>query len=229
MIQVYYWPREQRLVMEGHAAQKGLHSPVVCGSASTLFLALCTTTNGFLKYKFLKGRYYKDQKGIGYCKMWPKRRYFKRTRVAIGMCVAGLLMLADKYPDLVDVRVATGLPFDDAKVDALLDTIAGREHGLAFYLFTSDIEWAKRVMATQQYGDGCINEVCLHMMVKGTPFGGVGHSGMGNYHGEWGFREFTHPSTVLIGKTKGNLSLREHPYTGKGAGIKRKLLRLFER
>ena len=121
------------------------------------------------------------------------------------------------------------VPFDDAKVDELLDTIADREHGLAFYLFTSDIEWAKRVMATQQYGDGCINEVCLHMMVKGTPFGGVGHSGMGNYHGEWGFREFTHPSTVLIGKTKGNLSLREHPYTGKGAGIKRKLLRLFER
>lgn len=116
MIQVYYWPREQRLVMEGHAQQKGLHSPVVCGSASTLFLALCTTTNGFLKYKFLKGRYYKDQKGIGYCKMWPKRRYFKRTRVAIGMCVAGLLMLADKYPDLVNVRVATGIPFDDAKV-----------------------------------------------------------------------------------------------------------------
>ena len=116
MIQVFYWPREQRLVMKGHAERKGTPSPVVCGSASALFYALCTTSNGFLKYKMLKGRYYKDQKGIGYIKMWPKRRYFKRTRVAIGMCVAGLLMLADKYPQLVRVNVATGIPFDDAAV-----------------------------------------------------------------------------------------------------------------
>lgn len=116
MIQVFYWPREQRIIMEGHAEKKGLHSPVVCGSASALFLALCTTTNGFLKYRLVKGRYYKDQKGIGYCKMWTKRRYFKRTRVAIGTCVAGLMMLADKYPDLVRVDIATGIPFDDAQV-----------------------------------------------------------------------------------------------------------------
>ena len=70
-------------------------------------------------------------------------------------------------------------------------------------------------MQTQQYGGGCVNEVCLHLMVKGVPFNGTGHSGMGAYHGVWGFREFTHPSTVLIGKTKMNLSLREHPYTEK--------------
>jgi aldehyde dehydrogenase (NAD+) len=60
-------------------------------------------------------------------------------------------------------------------------------------------------------------------MVKGVPFNGTGHSGMGAYHGVWGFREFTHPSTVLFGKTKGNLSLREHPYTKK----KKKLFSWF--
>lgn len=115
MIRVYYWPREQRLLMQGHAEQKGLHNPVVCGSASALFYALCTTSNGFLKYRLIKGRYYKDQKGIGYCRMWPKRRYFKRTRVAIGTCVAGLMLLADKYPDMIQVDIATGIPFDDAQ------------------------------------------------------------------------------------------------------------------
>ena len=103
--------------------------------------------------------------------------------------------------------------YKDSEVDKLLDVIARREHGLAFYLFTKNKRWAKRVMQTQQYGGGCINEVCLHLMVKGVPFNGTGHSGMGAYHGEWGFREFTHPSTVLFGKTKFNLSLREHPYT----------------
>lgn len=116
MIQVYYWPRDQRLVMEGHAEKRGLHSPVVCGAASALFWALCTTSNGFLKYHLVKGRYYKDHKGIGYVKLWPKRRYFKRTRVAIGTCVAGLMVLADKYPEQVRVDIATGLEFDDAQV-----------------------------------------------------------------------------------------------------------------
>ncbi len=105
--------------------------------------------------------------------------------------------------------------YDDDKVDELLDVIQRREHGLAFYIFTKNKKWAKKVMSTQQYGGGCINEVCLHLMVKGVPFNGTGHSGMGAYHGEWGFREFTHPSTVLFGKTHFNLSLREHPYTAK--------------
>ena len=121
------------------------------------------------------------------------------------------------------------VPFRDGEVDALLDTVADREHGLALYLFTRDKAWAKKVMSTQQYGGGCVNEVCLHMMVKGVPFGGVGHSGLGAYHGEWGFREFTHPSTVLFGRTRGNLSLREHPYTGKPGALKLKLLRWMER
>ncbi len=103
--------------------------------------------------------------------------------------------------------------YKDEDVDALLDVIASREHGLALYVFTKNKKWAKKVMSTQQYGGGCVNEVCLHLMVKGVPFNGVGHSGMGAYHGIWGFREFTHPSTVLFGKTHFNLSLREHPYT----------------
>ena len=121
------------------------------------------------------------------------------------------------------------VPFKDAEVDELMDVIADREHPLAMYLFTKDIRWANRVMQTQQFGGGCINEVCIHMMVKGVPFNGTGHSGMGAYHGEWGFREFTHPQTVLKGKTYFNLPLREHPYSGKAGKWKMRLLRLFEK
>ena len=115
--------------------------------------------------------------------------------------------------------------YKDSRVGELLDTISRREHGLSLYIFTRDIPWAKKVMQRMQYGGGCINEVCLHMMVKGAPFNGTGHSGMGAYHGKWGFMEFTHPSTVLIGSTKLNLSMREHPYTRAG----RKLVELLER
>ena len=115
------------------------------------------------------------------------------------------------------------VPYKDSEINELLNVIASREHGLALYIFTKNKKWAKKVMRTQQYGGGCINEVCVHLMVKGVPFNGTGHSGMGAYHGVWGFREFTHPQTVLIGSNHFNLSLREHPYSVK----KKKLFKMF--
>lgn len=121
------------------------------------------------------------------------------------------------------------VPYRDSDIDSVLETIASREHGLALYVFTGDIKWADKVMRTQQFGGGCINEVCVHLMVKGVPFNGTGHSGMGAYHGEWGFREFTHPQTVLLGSTKFNLPLREHPYGGAVNSYKIKAIKLFQR
>ena len=171
------------------------------------------------------------------CRDWA-RHYFNRI-VYGGQADSTMLKFAPTviYPVGADEEIVKHelfgpllpvVPYPDREIDALLDTIAGREHGLALYLFTRDVPWAKRVMATQQYGGGCINEVCLHIMVKGVPFNGVGHSGMGAYHGEWGFREFTHPSTVLIGSRHFNMPLREHPY-GDAGGWKMRLLELFER
>ncbi len=121
------------------------------------------------------------------------------------------------------------VPFKDAEAERVMDMIARREHPLSMYLFTSDKNWANKVMSTHQFGGGCINEVCIHLMVKGVPFNGTGHSGMGAYHGEWGFREFTHPQTVLTGSRRFNLPLREHPYSGKAGERKLKILKWFER
>ena len=136
----------------------------------------------------------------------------------------------DIHEDIVQHELFSPLlpvvSYPDAEIETLLDTISRREHGLALYLFTKDIRWAKDVMQRMQYGGGCVNEVCLHMMVRGVPFNGVGHSGMGACHGEWGFREFTHPSTVLIGSSRFNLPLREHPYKGP---FKSALIRFMER
>ncbi len=144
-----------------------------------------------------------------------------------------ILYPIDKNDEIVNHElfcpVLPVVPFDDDKIDDILETIASREHPLAMYLFTKDIKWANKVMATQQFGGGCINEVCVHMMVKGVPFNGTGHSGMGAYHGEWGFREFTHPQTVLKGNTHFNLPLREHPYGEKAEKLKMSLLKKFEK
>ncbi len=118
------------------------------------------------------------------------------------------------------------VPYKDYEIESLLKEIALRERGLAMYIFTRDTEWAEKTMQRMQFGGGCINEVCLHMMVKGVPFNGVGHSGMGAYHGLWGFREFTHPQSVLIGSSHLNLPMREHPYNRKWKEL---LIHLFER
>jgi len=119
--------------------------------------------------------------------------------------------------------------FKGEDIDRLLSVISDREHPLAMYVFTKNVRWAKKVMSSMQYGGGCINEVCLHLMVKGVPFNGVGHSGMGAYHGEWGFREFTHPQTVMIGSRFFNLPLRLHPYEGKFGSFKLSVLKKFLR
>ncbi len=120
------------------------------------------------------------------------------------------------------------VPFDDDNIDGLLKTIESREHGLSLYIFTKDCRWAKRAMSRLQFGGGCINEILLQLVVKGVPFNGTGHSGMGAYHGEWGFREFTHPQTVLMGTRHFNLPLREHPYEGSKLN-KYKILKFLEK
>ncbi len=121
------------------------------------------------------------------------------------------------------------VPYEDQDIDQLIRTIESRQRGLAFYVFTRDMDWARKVTGSMQFGGGCINEVIMHLTVKGAPFNGSGHSGMGAYHGEWGFREFTRPKTVLEGSNKGNLPLREHPYSGGPGAIKLQILKLMER
>lgn len=121
------------------------------------------------------------------------------------------------------------VPYKDSELNDLINTIESREHQLAMYLFTKDTIWAENLMSRMQYGGGCINEVCVHMMAKGVPFNGTGHSGMGAYHGIWGFREFSHPCSVLKGHTKLNMPLRVHPYEGDKNKYKLNLIRKFEK
>jgi aldehyde dehydrogenase (NAD+) len=118
--------------------------------------------------------------------------------------------------------------FKDSEIDGLLKTIEDREHGLSLYVFSADKRWARRTMRRMQFGGGCINDVIMHLMVKHVPFNGTGHSGMGAYHGEWGFREFSHPSTVLEGSSRFNLPLREHPYSGNEGARKKKLFKMMK-
>ena len=66
-----------------------------------------------------------------------------------------------------------------------------------------------------------VNHVMFHVAMPQLPFGGVGHSGMGAYHGRWGFETFSHRKAVLVKTVRPDLSLIYPPYTA----VKEKLLR----
>jgi aldehyde dehydrogenase (NAD+) len=79
-------------------------------------------------------------------------------------------------------------------------------------------------MQTYSFGGGCINDTVIHFANKRLPFGGVGHSGMGAYHGRWSFDTFSHQKAVVKKANWLDLTLRYAPYHGKLSLI-RKLLR----
>ena len=96
---------------------------------------------------------------------------------------------------------------------------------LALYLFTrSRANW-RRVVEQVRYGGGCINDTVIHLANDHLPFGGVGESGMGSYHGKAGFAAFSHEKSVLLRPSLPDLPLRYPPYTSLGFSMVRKFLK----
>lgn len=87
------------------------------------------------------------------------------------------------------------LGFD--QLDAALAILAGRPTPLALYLFTRDRGTQVRVLAEARSGGVCLNDTVVHLLAKELPFGGLGESGMGTYHGRAGFDCFTHYRPVV--------------------------------
>ncbi len=102
------------------------------------------------------------------------------------------------------------IPYDD--LDKTLEYIRERPSPLALYLFTRDIRTEKRVMQSVQFGGGCINDTVLQLAGNAMPFGGVGESGMGAYHGKAGFDTFSHKKSVLKSSSVLDIGLRYPPY-----------------
>ena len=115
------------------------------------------------------------------------------------------------------------LPFTD--LEATLADYEEREHPLALYIFTKDRRFARQVMSKVNAGGVCINDTLLHMSSSKAPFGGVGNSGMGNYHGDWSFKAMTREQTVLRKSWLFDIPVRHHPYGEKSLKILRSLLR----
>ncbi|MFC6635002.1 aldehyde dehydrogenase family protein [Microbulbifer taiwanensis] len=109
---------------------------------------------------------------------------------------------------------------DFCKVEEFVN---GREKPLALYVFTRKEATADRILARCSSGNACVNDCMMFMTAHELPFGGVGSSGMGNYHGEHGFRTFSHFKAVMKRRNIFDLDLRYAPFNAR----KFKLLRLL--
>lgn len=94
---------------------------------------------------------------------------------------------------------------------------------LALYLFTSDKQVQEKVLQEVSFGGGCINDTITHVANPRLPFGGVGNSGIGGYHGRYSFETFSHMKSILRKSTRLNLPILYPPYAGKLQTIKRLL------
>ena len=86
---------------------------------------------------------------------------------------------------------------------------------LALYCYTESNTVADHILNSVRFGGGCINDCIIHLATSEMPFGGVGESGMGCYHGKFGFEEFSHFRSIVDKKTWLDLDARYQPYTDK--------------
>ena len=110
--------------------------------------------------------------------------------------------------------------------DSLEDAIhlvEAHPHPLALYLFSKSLANQKKVLRSCRFGGGCINDTIIHLATSAMPFGGVGESGMGGYHGKAGFETFSHYRSIVDKKTWLDLPIRYQKYTK----TKEKLMKIF--
>ena len=108
--------------------------------------------------------------------------------------------------------------------DAAVAFVNSRPKPLALYVFTKDQDRARTLIDRMPSGGAVINHIAMHCLVPQLPFGGVGASGMGAYHGQWGFEALSHRRAVLAKSAWPDPSLLYPPYTDRAMKILRRLL-----
>jgi len=107
--------------------------------------------------------------------------------------------------------------------EAAIDFVNGRPKPLALYVFTASQRQARALIDRIPSGGAVVNHVAVHCLVPQLPFGGVGASGMGAYHGRWGFETMSHRRAVLAKRAKPDPRLLYPPYTRRALKIMRRV------
>lgn len=125
------------------------------------------------------------------------------------------------HPLMDDEIFGPVLPaFTFSSLDEALGIVKRFEKPLAFYIFSNNYNTQQRCMNEVQFGGGCINDTVAHLLNPELPFGGIGSSGTGAYHGKYSFDTFTHYKGVMNKVTWPDIPLRYPPYNGKLGLIK---------
>lgn len=104
--------------------------------------------------------------------------------------------------------------------DEVLEIIQSKSKPLSLYLFSEDENMTHRVVEELSFGGGAINDTLMHLANPNLPFGGVGSSGIGQYHGKYSFDTFSHMKSYTFKSTRLESSLFFSPYKGKFKYIK---------
>src|SRR6266478_6641054 len=100
-----------------------------------------------------------------------------------------------------------------SSLEEVIDFVNARPSPLGLYLFSEDSSVTEQILSSTSSGDADVNDCTLQPTIHDLPFGGVGNSGMGKYHGEWGFRAYSNARGVLSHSTKIDIGgLRYPPY-----------------
>ena len=102
-------------------------------------------------------------------------------------------------------------------VRQVIDFVNARPSPLGLYVFAEDQHVAGQILGSTTSGDAAVNDCTIQPLIPDLPFGGVGNSGMGKYHGEWGFRAYTNARGVLYHGAQTDPDLRYPPYSSQKA------------
>lgn len=110
-------------------------------------------------------------------------------------------------------------------IQQVIEQINQRPKPLALYLFTNDHDTEEEVLSRISFGGGCVNDTLMHIANHHLPFGGVGESGIGAYHGEHSFYTFSHAKSIVKRGTWLDVPVRYPPYTKQKFALIRKLVK----
>jgi aldehyde dehydrogenase (NAD+) len=108
-------------------------------------------------------------------------------------------------------------------LDEAIRFVNGRPKPLAVYAFSGSKDVRKRIVDEVPGGAVVFNHIAMHVLVPQLPLGGVGHSGMGGYHGEWGFQTFSHRKSVLSKSVRPDPRFVYPPYTERALALMRRM------
>jgi len=109
-------------------------------------------------------------------------------------------------------------------LDWAIKEVKNREKPLSLYVFTSNNKNKNKILHELSFGGGAVNDAIMHIANSNLPFGGVGHSGMGSYHGKDGFDTFSHYKSILDRSTLVEPPIKYPPYVNWKKSLLKKLL-----